>query len=353
MAREGEAQPGGRIRGGAERSGLVGLRAGDGARRAVVKRSRVYWEQRARCSANARLQQRPRRPCSAPFPRAVPQSRCSVPAAGSPRGRACAARTRVGPPMGAPGGSTPGPGLLSSLEDSRIWVHLVAPAALERSEGCWEHPETGRLRCAGWECCPCIAGARGWCEGRPMGRGPIRRGFQEVLEGSQVFQPEGLSPLRAVVHMEANERCCTQPAFAYAVPRGPKREGGRRRLRAGTEVQKHEAQVLVGRRRGRYEEQQPNRSLAPARASRCLHCISFGSRGGFFVGQRTVCASPAGGHRLSDLPARAFQGAGIPFCHSATRKGGSGVWSKAKRLAYCRGFCGAKSRCKPSRENVR
>jgi len=251
----------------------------------VVKRSRVYWEQRARCSANARLQQRPRRPCSAPFPRAVPQSRCSVPAAGSPRGRACAARTRVGPPMGAPGGSTPGPGLLSSLEDSRIWVHLVAPAALERSEGCWEHPETGRLRCAGWECCPCIAGARGWCEGRPMGRGPIRRGFQEVLEGSQVFQPEGLSPLRAVVHMEANERCCTQPAFAYAVPRGPKREGGRRRLRAGTEVQKHEAQVLVGRRRGRYEEQQPNRSLAPARASRCLHCIGFGSRGGFLWGR--------------------------------------------------------------------
>lgn len=251
----------------------------------MVKRSRVYWEQRARCSANARLQQRPRRPCSAPFPRAVPQSRCSVPAAGSPRGRACAARTRVGPPMGAPGGSTPGPGLLSSLEDSRIWVHLVAPAALERSEGCWEHPETGRLRCAGWECCPCIAGARGWCEGWPMGRGPIRRGFQEVLEGSQVFQPEGLSPLRAVVHMEANERCCTQPAFAYAVPRGPKREGGRRRLRAGTEVQKHEAQVLVGRRRGRYEEQQPNRSLAPARASRCLHCISFGSRGGFLWGR--------------------------------------------------------------------
>lgn len=251
----------------------------------MVKRSRVYWEQRARCSANARLQQRPRRPCSAPFPRAVPQSRCSVPAAGSPRGRACAARTRVGPPMGAPGGSTPGPGLLSSLEDSRIWVHLVAPAALERSEGCWEHPETGRLRCAGWECCPCIAGARGWCEGRPMGRGPIRRGFREVLEGSQVFQPEGLSPLRAVVHMEANERCCTQPAFAYAVPRGPKREGGRRRLRAGTEVQKHEAQVLVGRRRGRYEEQQPNRSLAPARASRCLHCISFGSRGGFLWGR--------------------------------------------------------------------
>lgn len=251
----------------------------------MVKRSRVYWEQRARCSANARLQQRPRRPCSAPFPRAVPQSRCSVPAAGSPRGRACAARTRVGPPMGAPGGSTPGPGLLSSLEDSRIWVHLVAPAALERSEGCWEHPETGRLQCAGWECCPCIAGARGWCEGWPMGRGPIRRGFQEVLEGSQVFQPEGLSPLRAVVHMEANERCCTQPAFAYAVPRGPKREGGRRRLRAGTEVQKHEAQVLVGRRRGRYEEQQPNRSLAPARASRCLHCISFGSRGGFLWGR--------------------------------------------------------------------
>lgn len=251
----------------------------------MVKRSRVYGEQRARCSANARLQQRPRRPCSAPFPRAVPQSRCSVPAAGSPRGRACAARTRVGPPMGAPGGSTPGPGLLSSLEDSRIWVHLVAPAALERSEGCWEHPETGRLQCAGWECCPCIAGARGWCEGWPMGRGPIRRGFQEVLEGSQVFQPEGLSPLRAVVHMEANERCCTQPAFAYAVPRGPKREGGRRRLRAGTEVQKHEAQVLVGRRRGRYEEQQPNRSLAPARASRCLHCIGFGSRGGFLWGR--------------------------------------------------------------------
>lgn len=251
----------------------------------MVKRSRVYGEQRARCSANARLQQRPRRPCSAPFPRAVPQSRCSVPAAGSPRGRACAARTRVGPPMGAPGGSTPGPGLLSSLEDSRIWVHLVAPAALERSEGCWEHPETGRLQCVGWECCPCIAGARGWCEGWPMGRGPIRRGFQEVLEGSQVFQPEGLSPLRAVVHMEANERCCTQPAFACAVPWGPKREGGRRRLRAGTEVQKHEAQVLVGRRRGRYEEQQPNRSLAPARASRCLHCIGFGSRGGFLWGR--------------------------------------------------------------------
>lgn len=59
------------------------------------------------------------------------------------------------------------------------------------------------------------------------------------------------------------------------------------------------------------------------------------------------CQTSQPGHSLPG------QDAGIPFCHIATRKAGSRVWIKAKKLACYREFCGAKSRCKPSRENVR
>lgn len=150
-------------------------------------------------------------------------------------------------------------------EEHRARRHAVTLFFLEHGcdlgpspSGSWPPQHRNEARIAGitlsWGGCGVLGGNAGlplrfqlwllW--GLSFGKTAPLVGFQEVPEGSQVFQPvtvtEGRSPLPAVVHKNGAAHSLALPIQ----PRGTedKREGGRRHLRVGTEV------VLVPKPRG-------------------------------------------------------------------------------------------------------